>query len=213
MLCAKILAAGQRFFYYPAVHVGLGLGVQGERNNPIGTTDLSGGIGYAIMHDLYCFGGVKLDRYHLDDGPYLFGKVEYESSLETENIFNFSIYTGTRYDVTLLKFKEGKRVERLGLLAEAKLYFTHWVPNRFNYWNTDSEFVKKKGPHNTQFAYGLSAGILLGSLYFGYGAFKFEINTLDPFATLRSMDIDLPAGNQWMLSLNLYVVLAGKMVN
>lgn len=207
LLILLVLIVPQILFAQTSGTFNASVGSQGENagNTVIG---FSGDVGHTFYKELYTFGGMKFDKNFIDNPSEVNGEEENNSHITTY-IWNFNLYTGIRYSVTLKNFGKLAAVERIGFFPEIRGYFTPHVPNRYYYYNENDEVTKLKGSNTTQFAYGIGGGIFLGTIDEAYLAIKYEFSTLDPFAVVRTLEphkISFPEGAvQHLITLSIYI--------
>ena len=162
---------------------------------------------------LYCFGGVKMQKYSVVPPSKLRGN-EDDYVGQTTHIWNFSFYTGLRYSVNLFRLK--KNSDRfIGLFPECRMYFSPLLPYKIryvedNYPEPDKE-ITIKGDKISQLAYSIGGGIYFGNYKEAYLALKFETSTIDLFESIRQLDYKndrfAPKGYQYIISLSLYGII------
>ena len=185
----------------------LSFGTQGDKDiSPV--ISFSGDIGYTFFKELYTFGGVKFDKNFVINPSEVRGQKEYYDNITT-SIWNFNLYTGIRYAVTVKDYGKTAAIERIGFFPEFRGYFTPHVPNRYYYYNNNEEVVKLTGTSTTQFSYGIGCGFFFGTIEEVYFSIKYEFNTIDPFSVVRTLEpnkLTFSEGDsQHLITLSLYI--------
>ena len=188
-------------------HLDIGYGIQGIDSDLF--RDISFGAGISTFDDLYLFGGMDIQT-HYWVKPFNLDDFESTDPDATSKLHTYSLYTGSRYSLNILRFKKDSKFERLGFFPEFRLYFYPIIPRKFKYYDYNENLIKQKGPRVSQLAYSYGGGIFIGSLNKAYFAIKFLYSTTDPFSTLRKMSfkdqtIKFAEANQYLISLSVLI--------
>ena len=184
----------------------IGIGAQGNKT----FYNYGGGIGHTFEDNRTLLsGGINMQRYQIVPPHKTRGR-EIEYIGQTTSAYNFALFAGGRYSVSLKKFKKDAKFERMGFFPECRILFSPLLPFKVSYENKKGESIKFKGDKISQFAYSIGGGLFIGSMKEGYIAVKFEMNTIDMFESLRKLDdlkkvYDLPEGAQYLLSASFYL--------
>lgn len=184
----------------------IGMGAQGKSI----FYDYGSAVGHTFKDNrTFLYGGLKMQQYQIVPLHEVRGEeVDYVG--QTTKAYNFSLFIGGRYSVSLLKFNEKSSFERLGFFPECRLYFSPLLPYSLSYEDQDGNMIELKGDKISQLGYGLGGGIFIGSINEGYIAIKFEVNTIDMIKSLRNLDIKANAhefseGQQYLFTLSFYL--------
>jgi hypothetical protein len=172
--------------------------------------DYGAAIGHTFNDNkTFGFAGVKMQKYPIVP-PYEIRGSELEYVGETTDIYNFSLFAGGRYSMTLINFGEKASFERLGFFPECRLYLSPLLPYKLTYCNENDIRKKVKGEKRSQLAYSWGGGIFIGSKNEAYLALKFEVSTIDLTESLRRIDYGEAKANfekepQYLISVSFYL--------
>ena len=184
----------------------IGLGAQGHNQ----FYDYGVGIGQTFKDNRTLFtGGVKMQKY-LIVPTHKLRDSETEYIGQSTSAYNFAIFVGGRYTISLKKFKKDAKFERMGFFPECRILFSPLLPFKVSYENNEGQTKRFKGDKISQFAYSVGGGLFIGSMKEGYIAVKLETSTIDMVKSLRALDdikngYDFPEGPQYLLSFSFYL--------
>ena len=178
-----------------------------DTENNLFLYNIAPGIGHSFLKSDYLYGGFKFQSYSL------ISRADRDENdfWSTNNILNFMVFGGWRYNQHLFRFNRGEDNEHIvGIYPDGRFYFNPYLPRSIKYVDDIGSEIKQTGDYATQFAYGVGVGVFFKQTQNNaYFSVKFEYSNIDAFATLRNLEygnkhFNFPQTEQYSIGISIF---------